>query len=376
MGDNTYLNQPKFMSLEIVKAFAENVNRHCKKNKVPIIHIAFHGGEPLLAGQSFFKESVKVINSIVEDIKVEYVIQTNGTLLDESWLDLFNELKIQAGISVDGPKQFHDAYRVYHNNKGSYDEVIRGIEIRNKKSIGGLISVVNINVPPAELYRFYLSVNAKSVNILLPDNHYDNLPPGINNTEDRNNTLYGDWLIALYDCWSIDPNINKPKIPFFGNIIGLILGYEKGDELIGKRKNRAITIETDGAIEVVDPLRICGNGFTRNNLNVTRNEISEIEALQLFQAYYDSHDILCDKCRDCPVQNVCGGGYLGHRYSKHRGFNNPSIYCKDLMKLILHIQNDIVRRLPENIIEKLNLEIMLYDEAYRLVHELNPVRHY
>jgi uncharacterized protein len=136
----------------------------------------------------------------------------------------------------------------------------------------------------------------------------------------------------------------------------LILGEFKGDELIGKRKNGAITIETNGDIEIVDPLRICGNGFTRNNLNVLRNEIEEIESYPLFQLYYHSHEKLCKQCLNCPIQNVCGGGYLGHRFSNDNKFDNPTIYCTDITKLISHIQSDVLRRLPKSVIEKLNLE--------------------
>ena len=150
--------------------------------------------------------------------------------------------------------------------------------------------------------------------------------------------------------------------------MALILGELKGDELIGKKKNGAITIETNGDIEVVDPLRICGNGFTRNTLNVLTNDIAEIESLELFQEYYNSHDNLCEKCLQCPIQNICGGGYLGHRFSAKNRFNNPSIYCNDLMKLITHIQNDILQRLPINLIEILKLESISYSEIFE---ELN-----
>ena len=368
MGDTTYKNQPKFMTLEIVKALAIKLKKHCTINNTSNISIVFHGGEPLLIDKEFYRESIPIFLEILRDIKVYFQLQTNGTLLDYEWCKMFKELDIQVGISVDGPEIFQNEYRIYHNNKGSFNDVMRGIKIRDELGIGGLISVVNTDINPIDLFNFFLSVNAKTVNILLPDNHYENLPKGKNGTYNIEDVVYGNWLIDLYNCWSNYENPTRPNIPFFESIISLILGELKGDELIGKKKNGAITIETNGDIEVVDPLRICGNGFTRNSLNVINNEIADIETNELFLEYYNSHDSLCNKCLKCPIQNICGGGYLGHRYSEQNRFNNTTIYCNDLMKLITHIQNDVLNRLPKEIIEQLNLETITYEEIF---HYLN-----
>lgn len=364
MGDTTYKSQPKFMSIEIITALAHRLKKHCTDNKTTNISFVFHGGEPLLLDKSYYEEVVPLVKNILEPVKVYFQLQSNGTLLDYDWCRLFKKLDVQVGISVDGPEAFQNKYRVYHNNKGSFADVMRGIKIRDEISIGGLISVINTDIKPEDIYEFYLTINAKKVNILLPDNHYDNLPKGKNGSFSFSDTTYGDWLIDLYDEWSNHESKLRPGIPFFENIMNLILGEIKGDELIGKKNNGAVTIETNGDIEVVDPLRTCGNGFTRNTLNVFRNEIAEIEKCELFKEYYFSHERLSDKCLKCPIQNVCGGGYLGHRFSAEKRFNNPSIYCNDLMKLITHIQNDIVRRLPTNVLNQLKLEPVSYEEVF------------
>jgi uncharacterized protein len=65
---------------------------------------------------------------------------------------------------------------------------------------------------------------------------------------------------------------------------------------------------------------------------------------------------LCAQCRGCPVRAVCGGGYLPHRYSSRNGFDNPSVYCRDLMKLIVHIQARVLTTLPHSVRSKLKLE--------------------
>lgn len=364
MGDTTYRGQPKFMSLEIIEALAQKLKTHCLANNTNSISIVFHGGEPLLADKSFYRGAISIFKASLSEIEISFQLQSNGTLIDKEWINLFNELNIQVGISIDGPESFQNEFRVYHNKKGSYKDVIRGIKIRDKYSVGGFISVINTDIPPKELYDFFVSLNAKTINILLPDNHHDNLPKGKLGNSLNTDTKYGDWLIELYNFWSNHNNILRPNIPFFENIMHLILGRVTGDELIGRKKNGAITIETNGDIEVVDPLRICGNGFTRNKLNVLRDEISAIESVELFQEYYHSHSRLCDKCVKCPILNVCGGGYLGHRFSLKNRFDNPSIYCSDLMKLIVYIQNDIIERLPKEVLRNIHLEPAQYQEIF------------
>lgn len=131
------------------------MKKHCDKNNVPIVHIAFHGGEPLLIDKSFYVEAVRTINTALKGIQIIYILQTNGTLLTDEWYTLFKELNIQVGISIDGTEVHHNKFRVYHNKKGSFTDVIRGIKTRDRFSEGGLISVINTEIPPKELYHFF-----------------------------------------------------------------------------------------------------------------------------------------------------------------------------------------------------------------------------
>lgn len=358
MGDTTFVKQPKFMSINTYMAFVDKLANHCEKEKLPYIYIAFHGGEPLLATKEFYTTAVTYTKRVIKDTEVIFTLQSNGTLVDDAWCHFLKELDVQIGISIDGPEQYHNLYRLYHNNKASFNEVVNGIKIRDKYWQGGIIMVANRNIPPNELYSFFKEINTPSVNILLPDLNYANYQKFYNKHD--GNLSYGDWLIELYKLWKADSE--KPKISMFNNIVEMILGSIKGDEMMGAVKSGAVCIESDGAIEIVDPLRICGNGFTRNSLNVYTNEIEDIASIQVFNLYYHSHDLLCDKCLNCQIVNVCGGGYFGHRFSYENGFDNPSIYCDDLRKIITFIQNDIFDSLPEMIAQQLELSKFTYED--------------
>ena len=165
----------------------------------------------------------------------------------------------------------------------------------------------------------------------------------------------------IFDLWYEDKDVQKPKIRPFIDFIGLLLGeLNYGNEMYGKRQNKTLVIETNGNIETVDTLKICGNGFTNTNLNIFENELDDIYVEnELARKYYNSHFELCKKCTMCPLEEICGGGFLGHRYSKAKGFDNTSIYCNDLAKLICYIQNKVYDNLPKDLqdkIEKLHYE--------------------
>lgn len=112
---------------------------------------------------------------------------------------------------------------------------------------------------------------------------------------------------------------------------------------------------------MVDSLRASFEGITRNNVNVHTHKIQDIFEDDIFDIYYNSHEKVCDKCLNCPVYDICGGGFLGNRYALKNGFDNPTIYCKDIIRLLSFIQNDILASLPTNTIEKLEVEPLSYD---------------
>jgi len=367
LGDKTYLKQPKFMSVNTITVFAEKLHTYCKENNLNYLQIVFHGGEPLLLSKDFYRESIQIFTDIVKDVHFDFVIQTNGVGLNNEWYQLFNDLNIRVGISMDGPQKYHDEYRVFHNGKGSYHEVREAIQLGIDNGLHGVLSVVNLKISPHELYDEIKGLNVNSFNILLPDGHFDKLPDGLE--KDKINTyqytLYADWLIELFNIWKQDSN--RPNIRFFKTLIQLIAGEDEGDQMLGRRLNGVAVLETNGNLEVADSIRACYEGITRNNINIHTNDIDDIFNDTLFQIYINSHDMVCEKCLNCPVYDVCGGGFLGNRYSNDNGFDNPTIYCHDIIKLVTFLQNDLIDSLPVESCAEMGLEKVSYAE---IVQEL------
>lgn len=362
LGDNTYLSQPKFMSIETISIFAKKLNKYCIDTKIKYLQIVFHGGEPLLWSKDNYKQAIEIFTTEVQNVIFDFALQTNGVTLNNDWYRLFEALKIRIGISMDGPKKHHDRYRVFHNGKGSYEKVTKAIELGKKYGLNSILSVVNLNIPPTEFYDEVKKIGVQNFNLLLPDGHYDNLPEGfeIGKVNSYKHTPYADWLIEVFKIWKKDKN--RPMIRFFKTLIYLILGEQVGDQMLGKLTNGVAILETNGGIEVSDSIRACYEGITRNDLNIFKNHIEELHNDPLFDVYFNSHKMVAESCLNCLISEICGGGFLGNRYSNLRGFNNPTIYCHDTVKLVSYIQNDLMDSLDKETIEFLGLSNIGYEE--------------
>lgn len=375
MGDQTYLKQPKFMSLETMQFFADRLKSYSDKSGNKHMQIVFHGGEPLMAKPEYFEKTIAIFRNTAPDITFYFTVQTNGVTLDQNWYTLLKKLGITIGISIDGPEKYHDEYRVFHNGKGSYNLVAEAIQLGRKNHLAGLLMVVNIGIPMNELYDEIKKLGVNNLNLLLPDGHYEQPPLGLeaNTREDKNHTPYADWFIDLYKLWKVDKD--RPKIYLFESLVKLIMGQDGiGNQLIGRRTNGIIVLESDGSIEVVDSLRACFEGITRNNFNVATHEIEDIFENDTFQLFYHAHHQVSEQCLNCPVFDICGGGFLGQRYSEENGFDNPTIFCKDMVRLITFIQNDILSSLPEESVAQLGIEPLVYEDIINSFDEENEIK--
>ncbi|WP_262916259.1 MULTISPECIES: radical SAM protein [Flavobacterium] len=375
MEDKSFELQPRFMSNEIVDSIIIKTFNHCISNNVKEFLFAFHGGEPLLQKPDFFKYFVNKCKSIFSNkVTIFFTIQTNGTLITKEIASLFNDLEIQIGISIDGIREINDENRLYKNNKSSFDDVLLGIknafDFKFHKNTLGILSVINLENNPLEFYDFLKEIKIKNFDLLFPYNSYDNLPKSYK-VNDINHTPYADWLIKLFNIWYLDSNIDRPNIRMFNGFIECFFGGEYPNDLFGNYKNGLLVIETNGDIEAVDYLKACGQNFTKTDLNILKNEISDSINSELINLYYHSHNKLNSKCNQCNVKEICGGGNLVSRYSKTNGFDNASFLCSDFLKLILFIQNITYSNLPKDLLDENNIEISSFEKEHLIINSLS-----
>jgi len=152
----------KCMNLATLKATVDFFC--CQQSEVEFI---WHGGEPLLAGIEFYRKAVEYqLEWKQRNRSISNFVQTNATLLNSEWADFFSENNFLVGVSLDGPKEFHDSYRLYPSKKGSHNEVMNGIELLRKVGIfnGVICSISSFSYKyPRQIFNFFISRDIKKL---------------------------------------------------------------------------------------------------------------------------------------------------------------------------------------------------------------------
>lgn len=346
-SDKSYQNEPNVMSLDIVSKLLERIEEYCAKYNQKQMLLILHGGEPLLAGKEFYRTFVEQSKRIVKSANVGFSLQSNGTLVTDEWCRLFKELNIQVGISIDGDYASSKNRIFRSNGEEAFHSIMKGYEVLSKYAYPHVLSVCNTNVSPKVFYDYMKSIDIYFFDCLFPDANYTT-------PSDRAPQL-GQWLIELFDIWYFSEDNQKPHIRLFELIIRLILGQStSGNETVGRGYNGVIDIKADGTIDIVDSLKNCKDGKRRKEYNILHDSLDSIFENDVYNLYYNSHQdvVLCPRCQQCAIKDVCGGGHLSHRFSQSNGYDNPSIYCDDMLKLISHIQHCLVDDLPSDVVKQ------------------------
>lgn len=345
--DKSYKRQANLMSLAVADTLVMRLEEYLSLNTANV-SITFHGGEPLLEDKSFY---VKIAQKMEKfNSRVFLNIQTNGTLLDEDWCQIFNRYNISVGISIDGDEHAN-IYRRYKNGAFAHKQIMNGYKmlVENKVRFG-VLSVINTHISPMEFYDYFKSIGVLYIDCLLPDANYE--------TYNSSNNGIGIWLCQLFDIWFGDKK--RFSIRMFESIIKLILQPESsvGGEMFGNTENGVIDIDPNGTIDVPDTLRICNIKLRDKKYTIFSNQLTDICDEDIFQKFYYSHsdNYISSKCKLCVIRKICGGGLLAHRFSKKRLFNNPSVYCHELYLLIMQIQRKLCSQMKETNIDKIEID--------------------
>jgi len=345
LKDVSYLNRPKVMAARTRDALIARIREHAQEHKLARITLMLHGGEPLLAGKAYIEGWAAAARSgLAGDTEVLLAMQTNGILIDDEWCEIFGRHDIRLGVSIDGPRAYNDKYRVDHRGAGTFDLAVAGYRRLMRIEAGrghkpALLSVANPEIPPREMWNLWRSLEARFVDFLLPHYTHDDPPP-------FDLRLLSDWMIALFDLWweHDDPEI---EVRYFRNIINLILGSTFSMDYLGGKPTGIVVIESDGAVTGYDTLRACEEGLIELGFNVRENSLESARTHPIFRLCNHPGAFLSPTCARCRVRDVCGGGFITHRYSRERGFNNPSVYCDSLLAIISHIERRVAAELRQ-----------------------------
>lgn len=341
MGDDAWRSQPRRMSRQVIERVAARIAEHARANGLQRVEVVLHGGEPLLAGLDHLRFAVRTLRAALSPgVRLMTQVQTNGVLLDRPFLDLFAELNVGIGVSLDGGREEHDRHRRRASGEGSYDEVRKRLDLLTSDAyrhlFAGLLCTIDLANDPVTTYEALLEFAPPSVDFLLPHGNWDEPPPGWSDSA----APYGDWLATIFDRWSATPG-RATRVRLFSEIIRLLWGRHSRSETLGLSPVAVVVVETNGAIEQVDTLKSAYEGATGTLLHVLRDSFDTALLLPAIAARQIGEQALSDDCLACELVRICGGGLYPHRYRSGSGFRNRSVYCRDLYRLITHIRDKV-----------------------------------
>jgi uncharacterized protein len=343
-ADQSWRQRPAFMSEETFGHLLTRVEEYCDRRPGREMNLNFHGGEPMLIGPQRFDRLASMAVEKLKD-RVSLGMQTNGTLVNDEWIDVLKRHNLRVGVSLDGPPEVHDLARFDHAGRGSYNQVVQGLrKLQENRIFSCVLTVINPGQSGLEIYRHIRSLCVKNMNFLLPEVTHDSRRLFY---PDSGATPVSDYLIPIFDAWfdEDDPNV---MIRLFNAILSYMMGGSAHFEAIGNHCENYLVIDTDGNIQANDALKVCDDGISESGLNVARNGFDDLHlGLPLVNRLVHEGLSLSAQCQACAERDVCGGGAVTTRYAKANGFDNPSVWCADMLELIAHIRARVGSALGE-----------------------------
>ena len=293
---------------------------------------AFQGGEPTLAGISFFQEAVRLQKQYGRpNLQVHNVIQTNGTLLNLQWVQFLKEHHFLVGISLDGNESLHNLYRQDLHQKGSYSDVMGAIELLRSCDVPFNILIV-VTAQTArrarEIYRFF---DRKGL-------CYQQYIPCIDpmNTRDQKNKFtltaaaYGKFLCTTFDLWYKD-KVNGKFVynRYFENLLGICLG--RRPEACGMLGHCGIqyAVEADGSVYPCDFYML--DDYRLGNFNM--DAIEEMDRVRKEIRFLEESTEIHEDCLRCRWHSLCKSGCKRDRIVLENDRFGKNRYCEAYREL-------------------------------------------
>lgn len=326
--ENLYPDGERFQMSEPV--LAEYIRQYIASQPGPEVQFTWQGGEPTLRGLPFFERAVALQKEFADGRSVTNALQTNATLLDDDWCRFLKASNFLVGVSIDGPRHLHDAYRVDKRQQPTFDKVMRGIEMlqRHQVDFNTLTVVSRKNEDHGlRVYRFLKSIGsqfhqyiplverapnaaARMLNLSLaapPEPNDDASPvtewsvtaPG-----------FGSFLTTIFDAW-VREDVGTVFVQHFDVALARWFGQESPLCVFRETCGGAMVIEHDGRVYSCDhyvyPKHELGSIMTQSLEAMTASE----KQVAFGQAKKDS---LPAYCRRCEVRFACNGECPKHRF--------------------------------------------------------------
>ena len=287
---------------------------------------AWQGGEPTLMGLDFYKKVVELQKKYgVDGQEVGNSLQTNAILLDEKWCRFLRENKVLVGVSIDGPKEFHDYYRLDYSGAGTFDRVVRAIENCKKYKVEfNTLTLLNAGNAghPDEVFDFLLGLGVRFLQFI-PCVEVD---PATGEIADFSVTpeQLGEFWCRIFDRWC-EYGPQKLSIRDFDSILSYCVMGKHTICTFDKQCSQYIVIEHNGDA-------FCCDFFVEPKWrlgNIFETPIEELAASSKKRDFARKKQNLCNKCLVCRHLAICRGGCMKDRapFDKEN-YGRESYFCE------------------------------------------------
>ncbi len=314
----------------------EYIVQHFGAAQGPDVEFSWHGGEPTTLGIGFFRKAVELQRKHKPaGWRVRNGIQTNGILLDEEWCRFLASEGFRVGLSLDGPRELHDPFRMTRGGKSTHAQVMRAFELLRKMRIHmDILCVVhNLNVcTPLEVYRFFRSIGCQNLSFLPVVEQSSETPTGVSphtpSAED-----YGTFLCKIFDEW-IRRDVGRIMVQSFDEAARPALGLDHSLCVFRETCGQIPVLEHNGDFFPCD--HYVDREHRQGNIRDTPlGRLLESDAQRSFGAA--KRDALPRYCLECEVLAMCNGGCPKYRFIRTPdGEPGLNYLCAGLKRFFLH----------------------------------------
>jgi uncharacterized protein len=306
--DRLYPGSGFRMSDETMEAY---IRQTIEGQTAPEVTIAWQGGEPTLMGLDFFRRAVAVEKEHARPgRRIGNSFQTNGVLVDEEWCRFFHDNDFLVGLSLDGPRELHDAYRHDKGGRSVFDKVEGAARLMQKHGAEfNILCTVNAanSRHPLEVYRYFRDDLGARYLQFIPIVERDNETGDQEGTRLTDRTVdpaqYGRFLSEIFDEW-VRRDVGVMFVPFFDAVLASYVYGQSSVCVLRPTCGDALALEHTGDLyscdHFVEPRHLLGN--------IHRTPIAELVGSEPQRAFGRAKsDALPRYCRECPYLFTCHG---------------------------------------------------------------------
>ena len=363
-------NDAHFMSERLLEKFIAD---YMQAQTTPEVLFTWHGGEALLRPIAFYQRALQLQRRYARGRQVVNSIQTNGTLLTPEWCEFLRENGFLVGISIDGPRDVHDAYRRTSADGPSFDRVMQGLQLLKDHHVewNALAVVNNLNVEkPREFYRFFKDIGcqylqfAPIVERIVSRDDGLTLAPGMQEggrltSHSITPSQWGRFLCELFDEWVV-ADVGSIFVQIFDATLANWVGVTPGICSLSAHCGHAAVMEHNGDVYSCD--HFVFPEYRLGNLN--EKTITEMVYSPQQQRFAQMKTAMLPRqCRECPFLFACHGECPKNRFMRDKYGNAGLNYlCEGYRQFFSHVtphMNFMRRELqagrpPANIMQALN----------------------